>query len=951
MAQISSPPSPEAGALLLTEDQDEILLGHYLDILEDPTGKLTIADITSPEYDSQFSPSQSAVPNYGFTDSAYWARLRLDNQTRQSVERWMELGFANMQYLDLYKPSLEGDGYTGTQTGMFRPVSSRDLRYPHFVFDLKIPAQSQQTYYLRFQNGASMTLPLTLWTPAAFFNHSTQEQIAFGIYYGILIGLLVYNLFLLYSIREASYLTFVLVLACFILEETAYDGYQAMFASQNLYILNKYLMPVSFPLLIASMVLFADTFLEVKTRLPKLHWVNLLILTIWGVLLLIIPFTRYHRLASLMLPWAMVSLLAIWITGLISWRHGFRPARFFMLAWFGMVASIFWVLLIRLGLVPSTYFSENLYRPGIVWMVLCWAIALADRINLLKAETENANRNLRSSEHRLSQILEGLPIGVVLYGKDRQPKYSNQRTVDLFSDPARGIKPDISAGRTLEQALPYYSLKVAGGEQAYPIEEFPIFNALQGRPASADDIAMERGDDILSLEIQASPVFDDGGAVESVVVAIQDVTERKQAEVELDHYRIQLESLVEERTGELNTVNEQLRLRLEWLSAVIQINQMIARSSDITQIYKRIIEIINQLFAVENSFIVEFDGSTKQYKILAHSCLCEFHPSLINTYIELPESIVAGSNFEQEKLVYILDKQLNSLSVPMGIHIEVSKVLGIALVPLQLREKVFGFLGLEMHEGGKVITSEETNLLGIFSIDIAQLIEDSQFIEQSKALITVEERNRLARDLHDSVTQVLFSITLLAEVLPQIWLRDPEQGLARLDKLQHLTRGALAEMRTMLLELRPSAVINIPLSDLLAQLTEATASRSGLAFQLFIEQVPALPETVQINIYRIAQETLNNIVKHSQASQVTLSLSVKPFPADPEGGSRSEIRLVIQDNGVGFYAEKRRSDQMGIGIMHERAAAIEASLSIESQPGHGTQVTLIWCCERGVYYD
>ena len=85
-------------------------------------------------------------------------------------------------------------------------------------------------------------------------------------------------------------------------------------------------------------------------------------------------------------------------------------------------------------------------------------------------------------------------------------------------------------------------------------------------------------------------------------------------------------------------------------------------------------------------------------------------------------------------------------------------------------------------------------------------------------------------------------------------------------------------MRTLLLELRPSAVINIPLSDLLVQLAEAVTSRSGLPFQLFIEQIPILPENVHVDFYRIAQEALNNVVKHSQAKQVTLSLSKTPSP-------------------------------------------------------------------------
>jgi len=132
---------------------------------------------------------------------------------------------------------------------------------------------------------------------------------------------------------------------------------------------------------------------------------------------------------------------------------------------------------------------------------------------------------------------------------------------------------------------------------------------------------------------------------------------------------------------------------------------------------------------------------------------------------------------------------------------------------------------------------QQVDLVQRIAFDIASLVQDAILLDQALVLATVNERNRLARDLHDSVTQVLFSASLLTEVLPQIWRRDPEQGLQKLDKLRLLTRGALAEMRTMLLELRPSAVINTPLSDLLVQLAEAATSRTGIPFQLFIEQI------------------------------------------------------------------------------------------------------------------
>jgi PAS domain S-box-containing protein len=724
-------------------------------------------------------------------------------------------------------------------------------------------------------------------------------------------------------------------------------------------------------------------------------------------------------------------------------------------------------------LSSSSLLSENAFRLGYLWMAVCWSIALADRINLLKADTENANRQLRNSEHRLSQILEGLPLGVVVYGADQKPNFVNRRAVEILTHPDRGIQPDVSAGRSLAQAINYFSLKVSGSDELYPLENFPVFSALRGQPAIADDVEIDLGDTRVQLEIMASPVRDDSGNVESAVVVFQDIslrkqaetalrtsetrfrviaennfdgiafmghdrkviyvspsylrlvgktaeemigqsgvglvhpedrdytankfsevlqqpnkrisaeyriphkdgswvwvetfainllddpdvqavvlnshniTERKHAEAELAEYGKHLESLVESRTVELSSANEQLQRHLKWLSGINLINQAMALSADFTRIYQQVIEIINNLFDTHGSFIVELDAGGKQLKTLAHSCQHKYNQVINGTFTTLPEGILSTSNPEGEIPLYLTIDQLHTLSGPMGAHLQEIKIQTIALMPLVLREKVYGYLGLELQEEGCLLTSEATDLLRIFSTDIAQLIENERAYEQSKALIAAQERNRLARDLHDSVTQVLFSATLLADVLPQLWRRDPELGLQRLDKLRKLTRGALAEMRTLLLELRPSAVINTPLGDLLAQLTEAVASRSGLPFQLFIEQTPSLPENVHTTFYRIAQEALNNVVKHAQARKVSVSLSDTPLPYDLTGVAGHEVRLVIQDDGVGYSTGVLWSDHMGISIMRERAAAIHAFLSLESQPGHGTEVTLIWSTDTG----
>jgi signal transduction histidine kinase len=190
----------------------------------------------------------------------------------------------------------------------------------------------------------------------------------------------------------------------------------------------------------------------------------------------------------------------------------------------------------------------------------------------------------------------------------------------------------------------------------------------------------------------------------------------------------------------------------------------------------------------------------------------------------------------------------------------------------------------------------------------------------------------LARDLHDAVTQTLFSASLIAEVLPRIWERNPDEGRRRLEELRQLTRGALAEMRTLLLELRPSALVDAALNDLLRQLAESITGWARVPVNVEVEGECTLPPEVKVALYRIAQEALNNVAKHTGASQATVGLQRQP----------GQVRLRISDDGGGFDPEGVPPESLGLGIMRERAEAIGATLAIGSEVGRGTEVTVVW---------
>ncbi len=252
-------------------------------------------------------------------------------------------------------------------------------------------------------------------------------------------------------------------------------------------------------------------------------------------------------------------------------------------------------------------------------------------------------------------------------------------------------------------------------------------------------------------------------------------------------------------------------------------------------------------------------------------------------------------------------------------------------VPIFIQDQVYG--GMVFYYTRPQEFSEEQIELGLtFANQIALAIENAHLFEVTEESAVAEERDRLARDLHDAVTQTLFSTSLIAEVLPVIWDKDPQQGRERLEEIRTLTRGALAEMRSLLMELRPAALEETEISDLLHQLQEAFIGRTGIPVEVEISGECTFLTDVKITIYRVVQEALNNISKHAQASSCQISLACR--------GNGFTLR--VSDDGRGFDPGVVAPDSLGLGIMQERAEGIGARLVVESEVDRGTSVILEW---------
>jgi len=253
-------------------------------------------------------------------------------------------------------------------------------------------------------------------------------------------------------------------------------------------------------------------------------------------------------------------------------------------------------------------------------------------------------------------------------------------------------------------------------------------------------------------------------------------------------------------------------------------------------------------------------------------------------------------------------------------------------VPLAVKNRIIGGIGVA-HAALNHFTSHHADLALSVANQAAITMVNAELYEQARELAVMEERQRLARNLHDAINQSLFSAGLIAEVLPRVWNQDQDLARSSLEDLRRLTRSAQAEMRALLAELRPSTLIDSDLDELLHLLGNALSGRIDIPVVVTVIGEVLLPAEVQVAFYRVCQEALSNVAKHAKANRVEINLK-------QEG---NVVQLCIRDDGRGFDSNLTTSSgHYGLEMMRERAAAVGAQLSVTSQPDHGTELIICW---------
>lgn len=372
------------------EDTKKIALGKYISILEDKEKKFSLADIQHFPHSENFIPSDKEIPNFGITESAFWIRFSIKNPTNHSIDLLLELDQAQYDLVEFYDTIPETNQISKVTTGDQYPFSTRPIEYYNYLFPIQIQPLAEKQFYFRLIMNGPTIIPINLWEPKSFFSHSLFVMYAFGTFLGLMGIMCIYNLFLFFSIKDISYLYYVLLVGGILQTSLTFTGLDTQYLWQNSPLFGEYIHHWGIVGTNFFAGLFTTQFLNTKENLPRLHKLLLSLMFI-SIAVLFLPFL-FHITVSIKanVPLVVSSLVIYFTAGFINYRKGKAEARFYLLAWGGVMLGALVFALNVIDILPDNFLIRYSMQIASTAQVVLFSFALADRINILKRERENA---------------------------------------------------------------------------------------------------------------------------------------------------------------------------------------------------------------------------------------------------------------------------------------------------------------------------------------------------------------------------------------------------------------------------------------------------------------------------------------------------------------------------------------------------------------------------------
>ena len=383
----------DAAALTLNAGQSIYTPFESLHYWVDPDANSDFARADAALARGDFKPVDRWPPTFGFADGVYWFDLGLRNVDHKDG-RWLYVvEYALLDFLELRVTAADGK-QTLYKSGDRLPFAARAVDHRHFNFEIDLDAGHSVRTLLRVQTESSVQVPIALYSDHAFLDANQRSQLALGVYYGILIGLLLYNLLLFLSVRDRSYPYYLGYVALFGLGQACLNGYSYQFLWPTWPRWDDAVLLLSIGASLVCMLLFTNSFLELPTRQPRFSRWFKSAAAVLGAITLASPFMTYRH--AILLETGSVFLIAciVIIAGIRAWRRGYRPASYFLLAWSFLLAGIVIYASVSFGLLPKSLLTEYGIQAGSSIEMILLSLGLAYRFKLLREQNEQLQRNV-----------------------------------------------------------------------------------------------------------------------------------------------------------------------------------------------------------------------------------------------------------------------------------------------------------------------------------------------------------------------------------------------------------------------------------------------------------------------------------------------------------------------------------------------------------------------------
>jgi diguanylate cyclase (GGDEF)-like protein len=443
-------------------------LGDALELLEDRVGNLDVAAVSTSPVDARFVSATLEATNIGFSSSAWWARVTVRNPSDSSRLIYLRQDYPLIDSLDLYEPSASG-GWRVHATGDRRPFSSRDVAHRDFLFPLSVPANSDRTFYLRYASQGPVDINLSLLDPNELTGEVSREQLAYGVYFGCVLMLLVWSGLVFLAVRDGAFLAYFAYVSTFGLYMLVNTGFAFQYLWPDSPRWANTVLIVLLNVALITALQFSLTILRARDYTPRLFWLARVLQATALVAVALSPVVAYAVLVRPVTFLILFSVCFMIALGMISLLLGSRPARFYVIAWGAFLCGSVVFLLKNFGVVPHTFMTQHSWQVGALVEMILLSMTLSSRMSELQHQSRTDPLTLLGNRR---QFDVNLPAEFARAAQQGQPLSLLVVDIDQFKlyNDLHGHAQGDEAVKAVAQALrkharkPYIACRYGGDE-------------------------------------------------------------------------------------------------------------------------------------------------------------------------------------------------------------------------------------------------------------------------------------------------------------------------------------------------------------------------------------------------------------------------------------------------------------------------------------------------------